>query len=161
MLLTIAFPTYINKEEVLFSEIEEKVLNEEVDAGVIIHENRFTYQQKGLEKVMDLGMFWETKTGFAIPLGGVVVNRNLPIETQRKIEFVLRKSVEYAFANPETSAEYVKSNAQEMDKKVIDSHISLYVNDFSITLGKEGRNAVEKIFELKGLTAQSIFLSNL
>ena len=158
MLLAIAFPTYTNKKEVVFSEIEEKILNEEVDAGLIIHENRFTYKDKGLKKVIDLGEFWESKTKLAIPLGGIVVNRDLLIETQKKLEKILRKSVEYAFVNPKSSADYVRSNAQEMDPKVIKAHISLYVNDFSITLGEEGRSAVEKIFQFKGLTSQSIFV---
>ena len=157
MLLTLAFPTYTNKEEFLFSEIEEKVMNEEVDAGLIIHENRFTYQEKGLEKVMDLGSFWKNKTGFPIPLGGIVVIRELAKERQKQIESILRKSVEYAFINPKSSAEYVRSHAKEMDKKVMDAHINLYVNKYSISLGEEGRSAVKKVFEENRINTQSIF----
>ena len=100
MLLNIAFPNHQNKVEMLFSEIENKVIEGRVDAGLIIHENRFTYQEKGLEKVKDLGEFWQEETGLPIPLGGIVVKRELPLATQQKIERVLRKSVEYAFANP-------------------------------------------------------------
>lgn len=157
-LLTLAFPAYTNKEEFLFSEIEEKVMNEEVDGGLIIHENRFTYQEKGLEKVMDLGAFWENKTGLPIPLGGIVASRKLAKERQNKIESILRKSVEYAFTNPKSSAEYVMYHAQEMDKKVLDAHINLYVNDFSISLGEEGRSAVKKVFKENRINTQSIFI---
>lgn len=157
MLLKLAFPTYKNKEEFLFSEIQEKVLNDEVDAGLIIHENRFTYQEKGLEKVMDLGSFWENRTGLPIPLGGIVATKKFTKERQKQIESILRKSVEYAFANPKSSAEYVKCHAQEMDTKVIDAHINLYVNDFSISLGKEGKSAVKKVFEENRINFQFIF----
>ncbi len=157
MLLTLAFPTYTNKEEFLFSEIEEKVMNEQVDAGLIIHESRFTYQDKGLEKVIDLGIVWEKKTGLPIPLGGIVANRKLAKERQKQIESILRKSVEYAFTNPKSSAEYVKCHAQEMDTKVMDAHINLYVNKYSISLGEEGRSAVKKVFEENGVSTQFIF----
>ena len=146
MLLEIAFPEYKNKVETLFSDIESNVLNEQVDAGLIIHENRFTYQDKGLEKVRDLGEFWEGKTKLPIPLGGIVVKRNLDVDLQKKIQRVLRKSVEYAFENRDASAEYVQLHSQELEKEVVDAHINLYVNQFSISLGLEGREAVEKVF---------------
>ena len=158
MLLNIAFPEYQNKVELLFSEIENKVLEGRVDAGLIIHENRFTYQEKGLEKVKDLGEFWEEETGLPIPLGGIVVKRELPLAIQQKIERVLRKSVEYAFANPNSSADFVKYHAQEMEKKVLDAHIALYVNDYSISLGDQGRNAVELLFAKSGRVCNSIFI---
>ena len=148
MLLEIALPEYKNKVEILFSDIESNVLNEQVDAGLIIHENRFTYKDKGLEKVKDLGKFWEEKTKLPIPLGGIVVKRNLPSEIQKKVERVLRKSVEYAFENRDSSAEYVKQHSQEMVKEVIDAHIHLYVNKFSVSLGEKGRESVEKVFEI-------------
>jgi len=146
MLLSIASPEYTNKVETLFSEIENDILSGKADAGLIIHENRFTYQGKGLEKVQDLGEFWEEETGLPIPLGGIVVNRNLPFEIQKRLERVLRKSVEYAFENRESSSEFVKFHAQEMATEVIDGHINLYVNKFSISLGEEGRESVRKIF---------------
>jgi len=157
MLLGIAYPEYQNKVQMLFSEIENDVINGSVDVGLIIHENRFTYQEKGLEKVRDLGEFWEKETGLPIPLGGIVINRNLPFEIQKKFERVLRKSVEYAFENRESSSEFVIVHAQEMETEVIDAHINLYVNEFSVSLGEEGRRSVEKVFE--GIeTKNNIFL---
>ena len=158
MLLNIAFPEYQNKVELLFSEIENNVLEGRVDAGLIIHENRFTYQEKGLEKVKDLGEFWEEETGLPIPLGGIVVKRELPLATQQKIERVLRKSVEFAFENPNSSADYVKFHAQEMGKEVVDAHIALYVNNYSISLGEQGRKAVELLFEKSGKESKSIYV---
>ena len=158
MLLNIAFPNLQNKVEMLFSEIENKVFEGIVDAGLIIHENRFTYQDKGLEKVNDLGEFWEEETGLPIPLGGIVINRNLPFEIQKKFERVLRKSVEYAFENRESSSEFVIVHAQEMETEVIDAHINLYVNEFSISLGEVGRRAVEKVFEKSAKNYKNIFL---
>ena len=150
MLLNIAFPKNQNKVETIFSEIENQVLEGKVDAGLIIHENRFTYKDKGLNKVSDLGEFWEKETGLPIPLGGIVVKRELPLSEQKKIERVIRKSVEYAFENPSSSADFVKCHAQEMEKKVVDAHIALYVNDYSISLGKKGREAVKLLFKKSG-----------
>ena len=158
MLLNIAFPNHQNKVEILFSEIENNVLEGKVDAGLIIHENRFTYQEKGLEKAKDLGEFWEEETGLPIPLGGIVVKRELPLATQQKIERVLRKSVEFAFENPNSSADYVKFHAQEMEKEVVDAHIALYVNNYSISLGEQGRKAVELLFEKSAKNHKNIFL---
>ena len=158
MLLNIAFPNHQNKVEMLFSEIENKVLEGRVDAGLIIHETRFTFQDKGLIKVKDLGKFWEEETGLPIPLGGIVINRNLPFEIQKKFERVLRKSVEYAFENRESSSEFVIVHAQEMETEVIDAHINLYVNEFSISLGEVGRRAVEKVFDKSAKNYKNIFL---
>lgn len=158
MLLSIAYPEYQNKVQMLFSEIENDVINGSVDVGLIIHENRFTYQEKGLEKVRDLGEFWEKETGLPIPLGGIVINRNLPFEIQKKFERVLRKSVEYAFENRESPSEFVIVHAQEMETEVIDAHINLYVNEFSISLGEVGRRAVEKVFEKSAKNYKNIFL---
>lgn len=158
LLLGISNPEYSNKVEMLFSEIEDEVLLGNIDGGLIIHENRFTYKQKGLEKVKDLGEFWEQKTTFPLPLGGIVVNRLLPFKIQKKMERVLRKSVKYAFENRESSLEFVKHHAQEMERDVIDAHISLYVNSYSISLEKKGREAVQLLFEKTGVKAESIFL---
>ena len=158
MLLNIAFPNHENKVELLFSDIEDKVINGSVDVGLIIHENRFTYEDKGLEKVKDLGEFWEEETGLPIPLGGIVTNRRLPLATQQKIERVLRKSVEFAFENPNSSADYVKFHAQEMEKEVVDAHIALYVNNYSISLGEQGRKAVELLFEKSRKESKSIYV---
>lgn len=146
-LLSLAFPEATNKMEMLFSDIEDAVLNGKADAGLIIHENRFTYEQKGLKKIIDLGEYWETLTNAPIPLGGIVVKRDLPNELKLKIDRVLRKSVEFAFANPKSSLNFVKANAQEMSEEVMYKHIGLYVNDYSIDLGKEGRKAIEILFD--------------
>ena len=158
MLLSIALPKNKNKVELLFSKIENHVLNNKVDAGLIIHENRFTYEDKGLEKVIDLGDFWESKTGLPIPLGGIIIKRNITLETQQKVERVLRKSVEYALNNPNSSADYVSRHAQEMKKEVTDAHIELYVNKYSISLGEEGRKAVKLLFQKAGIKTDNIFI---
>ncbi|HXC05394.1 MAG TPA: 1,4-dihydroxy-6-naphthoate synthase [Bacteroidia bacterium] len=146
-LLSLAFPGAQQKMEMLFSDIEEAVLNGTVDAGLIIHENRFTYQDKGLYKLLDLGAYWESVTSAPIPLGGIVINRKLSLEIQEKVNRVLRRSVEYAFAHPQVSRPFVKAHAQEMDEAVMQKHIDLYVNKYSIELGKEGRAAVKLMFE--------------
>ena len=158
MLLEIAFPEYKNKIETLFSDIESDVLDGTVDAGLIIHENGFTYQDKGLEKVKDLGEFWEEKIKLPIPLGGIVVKRNLDFDLQKKVERILRKSVEYAFENREDSAEYVKLHSQEMTKEVVDAHINLYVNEFSVSLGSQGREAIVKVFDYCNISSTNIFV---
>ncbi|MGY8987924.1 MAG: 1,4-dihydroxy-6-naphthoate synthase [Flavobacteriales bacterium] len=158
MLLEIAFPEYKNKIETLFSNIESDVLDGTVDAGLIIHENRFTYQDKGLEKVKDLGEFWEEKTALPIPLGGIIVKRNLNVDLQKKVERILRKSVEYAFENRDSSAEYVKLHSQEMTKEVVDAHINLYVNEFSVSLGSQGREAIVKVFDYCNISSTNIFV---
>ena len=157
MLLSIAFPEYQNKAETLFSEIEDAILTNKVDAGLIIHENRFTYQEKGLEKVKDLGEFWEETTGLLIPLGGIVVKRELSLVVQKKIGRVLKRSVEYALENRDSSSEFIKLHAQAMEKEVVDAHINLYVNDYSVSLGKKGRKAVEMVFEKAGKDSSSAF----
>ena len=158
MLLEIAFPEYKNKIETLFSDIESDVLDGKVDAGLIIHENRFTYQDKGLIKVQDLGEFWEEKIKLPIPLGGIVVKRNLDFDLQKKVERILRKSVEYAFENRVESAEYVKLHSQEMTKEVVDAHINLYVNEFSVSLGSQGREAIVKVFDYCNINSTNIFV---
>lgn len=152
LLLSIAYPNLTNKKEYVFSEIENAVLSGEVDAGLIIHENRFTYQEKGLEKIMDLGEFWESLIHAPIPLGGIVVKRNLDDDLQQKVNRLIKKSVEFAFANPESCMDYVKANAQEMSEEVMKKHIALYVNNFSVDLGETGIAAVNLLFnKAKGL----------
>ncbi|MFA6087578.1 menaquinone biosynthesis family protein [Mucilaginibacter sp.] len=146
-LLSLAFPDATNKQEIVFSDIENAVLDGRIDIGLIIHENRFTYQDKGLHKIIDLGDFWEKRTGCAIPLGGIVANRNLPLDVQHKINRVLQRSVEFAFANPKSGLEYIRSHAQEMSEEVMYKHIELYVNQFSVDLGAEGKKAVKLLFD--------------
>ncbi|MBI3402844.1 MAG: 1,4-dihydroxy-6-naphthoate synthase [Acidobacteria bacterium] len=146
-LLGLAFPKARNTTELVFSDIESALLRDEYDAGLIIHENRFTYEAKGLKKIIDLGEFWEGETGAPIPLGGIVIRRSLPAEVQRAVNRVLRRSVEYAFANRSASLPYVRAHAQEMSDDVMYKHIDLYVNEHSIDLGTEGRRAVRLLFE--------------
>ncbi|HTH83066.1 MAG TPA: 1,4-dihydroxy-6-naphthoate synthase [Mucilaginibacter sp.] len=146
-LLGLAFPCATNKIELVFSDIEDAVLEGRVDVGLIIHENRFTYQDKGLKKIIDLGDYWEKQTGCAIPLGGIVANRNLPADVQHKINRVLRKSVEYAFANPKSGLDFIRQHAQEMSEEVMYKHIDLYVNKYSVDLGEEGRKAINLLFD--------------
>ncbi|MFC6103638.1 menaquinone biosynthesis family protein [Olivibacter domesticus] len=163
-LLGLAFPKLQNKVLKVFSEIEPALLNNEVDLGLIIHENRFTYQDKGLIKVMDLGDFWEKETGCPIPLGGIVIRRNLSDEVKAKVNRVLKKSVEYAFKHPKSGIDFIRKHAQEMSEEVMYKHIGLYVNKYSIDLGEEGKQAVQVLFEkalslnLIPSTKKSLFL---
>ncbi len=145
-LLGLAFPLAKNTTELVFSAIEPALLNDQFDAGLIIHENRFTYEAKGLKKIIDLGEFWEGETGAPIPLGGIVIKRSLPDEIKQRVNRVLRRSVEYAFAHRAASLDYVRAHAQEMSDEVMYKHIDLYVNEYSVDLGPEGRRAVELLF---------------
>jgi 1,4-dihydroxy-6-naphthoate synthase len=145
-LLGLAFPNAQDKTPLLFSEIESALLEERFDAGLIIHENRFTYEKKGLKKIIDLGEYWEGETGAPIPLGGMVIKRALADELKRRVDRVLRRSVEYAFAHRAASLDYVRAHAQEMSEDVMYRHIDLYVNEYSVDLGAEGRRAVELLF---------------
>jgi 1,4-dihydroxy-6-naphthoate synthase len=146
-LLSFAFPEAKNRLEMIFSDIEAAVLENKVDLGVIIHENRFTYFERGLHKVMDLGEHWEKTTGLPIPLGGIVARRGFDKELLQKINRVLRRSLEYAFANPDASRDYVCAHAQEMSYEVMQQHIQLYVNQYSLDLGEKGIAAVENMFK--------------
>ena len=146
-LLSLAFPEAKNKIEMKFFEIESALLNDQIDMGVIIHENRFTYQEKGLKKIIDLGEFWEDLTQGPIPLGGIMIKRDLPEEIKQKVNRIIRRSVQYAFDHPESGMDFIYSLSQEMSKEVINKHIELYVNKFSIDLGETGRKAVHTFFE--------------
>jgi 1,4-dihydroxy-6-naphthoate synthase len=145
LLFSIAFPEAKKKEFMVFSDIEGAVLSGKVDCGVIIHENRFTYQQKGLTKLMDLGEFWEKETGAPIPLGGIVFREDLDQALSKKVNALIRKSLEYAFSHYPTLSDYVKEHAQEMDEGVMRQHIDLYVNNYSLALGKEGEKAIQTL----------------
>lgn len=155
-LLSLAFPKAIHKQEILFSEIENALITNKVDAGLLIHENRFTYQDKGLEKIIDLGEYWESLIQSPIPLGGIVVKRTIEPALQKTIDLLIKKSVEFAFTNPESCMAFVKEHAQEMSEEVMKKHIALYVNEFSIDLGIIGKKAVQvlvnKAIELKLVT---------
>lgn len=147
LLFGIAYPDAKNKKEYLFSDIEEAVLSGEVDAGLAIHENRFTYAKKGLKKILDLGEFWHDLSGHPIPLGGIVVKRSLAKNDVLKINRVLRRSIEFAFKYPAKVMPYVKQFAQEMDEEVMLKHIKLYVNNFSLDLGEEGKIAIRQLYD--------------
>jgi 1,4-dihydroxy-6-naphthoate synthase len=146
-LLGLAFPEAHDRTPLVFSEIEGALLDGRFDAGVIIHENRFTYEARGLHKIVDLGEFWEQETGTPIPLGAIAVRRSLPDDVKQRVNRVVRRSVEYAFAHREASLPYVRAHAQEMSEEVMYKHIDLYVNRFSIDLGPEGVGAVTTLFE--------------
>lgn len=149
MLFSLAFPGAKNKVFKVFNQIEDAVLNGEVDAGVIIHENRFTYQDKGLHKLIDLGDYWETTTQLPIPLGGIVAKKNLDKDVLKQVDTLIKRSVEYSFKNNyEILSDYVRLHAQEMSEHVMRQHIDLYVNDFSIALGDTGREAVKKLADV-------------
>ena len=147
LLLHIAYPDVKDLHEYLFSDIEEAVLTDEVDAGLIIHESRFTYEKKGLRKVVDLGEYWEETTGLPVPLGGIIINRNLDEETMHKVNRVLRRSIDYAYANPSESYEFIKKYAQEMEEDVMYKHIELYVNEYTLALGNDGRDAIRYLYQ--------------
>ncbi len=144
-LFSLAYPTVLTKKELVFHQIEDEILRGSVDAGVIIHENRFTYAEKGLVKIQDLGEFWESTTQKPIPLGGIVVKRDLPQEIKAKVQRVMARSVQFAFDNPKASAEYVAQHAQEMNAEVRQKHIDLYVNEFTKNLNTEGVAAVNTL----------------
>lgn len=146
-LLSLAYPLLKNKVVCVFDDIEAAVLEGRADAGLIIHENRFTYAAKGLTKVRDLGEFWEDLIHAPIPLGGIVIRRTIDEDLQQKVNRVIRRSVEFAFANPEVSMPYVREHAQAMDEEVMKKHIALYVNQFSIDLGERGKKAIELLFQ--------------
>jgi 1,4-dihydroxy-6-naphthoate synthase len=148
LLFSTAFPVADKKLFLVFSEIEKAVLDGTADAGVIIHENRFTYQQRGLTKIMDLGEYWEEVTQGPIPLGGIVMRKSFPDELQRTVNGLIRKSVEFAFSHYPVITDYVKQHSQEMEEKVMRQHIDLYVNDYSLDLGADGKAAINKLLEV-------------
>jgi 1,4-dihydroxy-6-naphthoate synthase len=145
-LLYFAFPQAANRTPILFSDIENEVLRGNKDLGLIIHENRFTYAQRGLYKVMDLGEYWEKKTGLPIPLGCIATRRSFAKEQQLQVQRLIRKSLEFAFSNYPQLPAYVEAHAQEMDKAVMRQHIDLYVNNYSLELGDAGKKAIEKLY---------------
>jgi len=147
LLFSLAFPEARQKKFMVFSAIEDAVLSGKVDCGVIIHENRFTYAQKGLVKLQDLGEFWEKETGAPIPLGGIVLRKGAggDADIAETVNGLIRKSLEYAFARYPVLAPYVSEHSQEMDESVMRQHIDLYVNNFSLSLGVEGRKAVDTL----------------
>lgn len=144
-LLSFAFPMAKNKTPVLFSEIEDAVLMDKFDLGVIIHENRFTYHQKGLIKICDLGEIWEEKQKAPIPLACIAAKNSIDAAVRNKISDLIRKSVEYAFDHYPQITAYTKEHAQAMDENVMRQHIELYVNNYSLDLGDDGRKAIDQL----------------
>lgn len=147
-LFSLAYPKAVHKQELLFSDIENAVLQGKVDLGLIIHENRFTYHERGLVKIRDLGEFWEETFALPIPLGGIVIRQGLSRDVQEKVNRILQRSVQFALENPEQTMDYVRPHAQEMDEKVMLQHINLYVNDYTVNLGDIGKEAVRRMFEV-------------
>lgn len=147
LLLNIAFPEITDKTPVIFSSIEREVTSGHFDAGVLIHEGRFTYRDKGLRLLEDLGAFWQNSTGVPIPLGGIAISRKFSPDIQQKVNRILNRSIRFAMENPDLSKEYVAENAQEMDAEIQKKHIELFVNDYSIDIGTEGEKAVNTLYK--------------
>jgi 1,4-dihydroxy-6-naphthoate synthase len=150
-LLQYALPGGLHTEEYLFSDIENAVLEGKVDAGLIIHENRFTYENKGLQKIVDLGEYWEKQTGHPIPLGCIAVRRSMGDGLKNQLNNLIRSSVGYAWQLPGSGRDYIKCHSQELEDSVIDAHINLYVNAYSADLGPTGKKAVLHMFERAGV----------
>ena len=156
LLYSLAFPNTKNKTEVVFSEIAAGVLAGEYDAGILIHEGRFTYEKEGLVKLLDLGQWWEETTGAPIPLGGIALKRNLGKGTYDKVDALLKQSIEAAWQRYPTLSPFITGNAQEMEESVMRSHIELYVNDFTTDLGVEGEKALNMLQERSGRRGESL-----
>jgi 1,4-dihydroxy-6-naphthoate synthase len=145
LLFSIFYPEARNKQFMAFNKIEDAVLNSKADAGVIIHENRFTFEDRGLVKILDLGEAWEGKTNLPIPLGGIFASDGLSSGIIDQTEDLIKQSILYARANPKRVMPYVRQYSQEMDDVVMQNHIDLYVNDFSLDLGEKGKAAISHL----------------
>jgi 1,4-dihydroxy-6-naphthoate synthase len=167
LLFSIAWPQADNKVEYLFSDIESALLNDEVDAGLVIHETRFTYYRRGLHKIADMGEYWESLTKLPIPLGAIVIKRNIPYEIALKVNRIIRRSLEYAYKDSFASYDFVAGNAREMESTIMNNHIKLYVNEYSLDLGSSGREAINELFRISTekkiipVLPQRIFLTTL
>ncbi|MEI7733873.1 MAG: 1,4-dihydroxy-6-naphthoate synthase [Ferruginibacter sp.] len=158
LLFSLAYPNAKNKVFLRYDQIENFVL-ENKGLGVIIHENRFTYEQKGLKKIVDLGDYWEKTTGKAIPLGGIVINKNIDIDVQLKVDALIKESIEYAFSKYPELNDYIRIHSQEMSEEVMRKHIELYVNQYSIALGNDGKAAIKKLMEVYQQTNGTVISS--
>ncbi|MEA1887869.1 MAG: 1,4-dihydroxy-6-naphthoate synthase [Bacteroidota bacterium] len=147
LLMGVIYPGLTEKHEYLFSDIEDIVLKREATAGLLIHENRFTYRAKGLHKIADLGEVWKKQTGMPIPLGGIAIKRTLGNDVALKVQKVLASSIDFAYKNPGSSYDFVRKYAASMEPDVMQKHIKMYVNDFSLDLGATGRDAVRTLYE--------------
>lgn len=146
-LLTRLFPKVVKKREYLFSDIERAVAAGEVDAGLLIHEGRFTYQQHGLQKLYDLGDLWHSRLGVPLPLGLILVRRSLPKESQQHVQSAIAESVAIAHRHPERVMPYVATHAQAMSPEVQQKHIALYVNRFTENMGDDGQRALHELWQ--------------
>jgi 1,4-dihydroxy-6-naphthoate synthase len=155
LLFSLAYPNAKNKTFMRYDDIENFVLQDR-GLGVIIHENRFTYAAKGLHKIIDLGDFWEQQTGNPIPLGGIVVKRNMDTALQLQVDALIKKSIEYAYTKYPELNEYIKKNSQEMSEEVMRQHIDLYVNQYSLNLGSNGKAAIIKLLEVYKQTHNTV-----
>ena len=158
LLFSLAYPNAKNKIFLRYDQIENFVL-ENKGLGVIIHENRFTYEQKGLNKIVDLGDYWEKTTGKAIPLGGIVINKNIDVDVQLKVDALIKESIEYAFSKYPELNDYIRIHSQEMSEEVMRKHIELYVNQYSIALGSDGKAAIKKLMEVYQQTNGTVISS--
>ncbi len=164
LLLSLAFPQARDKTEVIFSDIEERVLSGEFDAGLIIHESRFTYAQKGLHKLIDLGDWWENTMNAAIPLGGIVIRRSFDKALCATVDSIIKESLLYSWKHYPELADFVIQNSQEMEEDIMRKHINLYVNEYSTDLGDDGRKAIQTLFEKAkqgGLLKQDVSAENI
>jgi len=166
ILFSLAYPEAKHKQFMVFHEIEEAVLSGRVDAGVIIHENRFTYQLKGLSKIRDLGEYWEETVKVPIPLGGIIIRKNFDTALQEKVDRLINKSLAYAFDHYPELPDYVRRHSQEMSEQVMRQHIDLYVNQYSLNLGEEGKSAVNTMLQVyqqlhgsSAINSSSLFVS--
>jgi len=156
LLFSFAFPGASKKKFSIFSDIEAEVLRGKADLGVIIHENRFTYQERGLHKVMDLGEYWEDKMKVPIPLGAIAIRRSLGAAVADKISSLIKRSLQHAFDNYPVVSDYVKRHSQEMSEDVMRKHIDLYVNNYSLDLGADGKRAIGILHELFSRTHNTL-----
>lgn len=150
LLLNFASPEVKEKKVYLFSDVSEAIIGDEIDAGILIHEERFSFKEKGLSLVLDLGQNWEDKTGLLVPLGAIVINKRLDEKIQKEINDLIRESIDFAFKNPSLSYNFVKNNAKELSDDTIFKHIDMFVNEYSLDLGKKGVDSVLKFLNNKG-----------
>ncbi|MEO6229006.1 MAG: 1,4-dihydroxy-6-naphthoate synthase [Ferruginibacter sp.] len=154
LLFSLAYPNATKKIFLKYDEIENFVL-ENKGLGVIIHENRFTYAEKGLNKIADLGEYWEQKMNVPIPLGGIVIRKDIDLPVQQKIDALIKKSIDYAFSKYPELNDYIRLHAQEMSEAVMRKHIDLYVNNYSINLGEKGKHAIKELLKVYENTSGS------
>lgn len=148
------------RKEMLFNEVIPAAASGKVDAGLVIHEGRFTYQKRNLQKILDLGEWWESEFNAPLPLGVIVIRRDLALDTARAVEKAIAESVSLAWENPAASREYIRAHAQEMDEDVLRTHIKTFVTEFSQDLGETGRAALRRLLSAAGCGSRDVFLDN-